>query len=254
MRKIIFITLIIVTFLRLNLSAQELVTDRPDQTESSVTVPLRSFQIETGLLTSFTKNSGISERQFLIPTTLIRYGLTKSIELRIVEQLENRKSVLSSDGILGVSDLELGAKIQILKNEDINTEIAFLTHLILPTGSDSFTNGNLGSVNKLAVSHSINDFLGFGYNVGYNYFGSGRGDLIYSMALGAAITKTIGAYVEKYGEIVEFNNAFSNFDSGLTYLVQDNLQLDFSFGVGLNYSMNYFSLGCSWNIPGRNIK
>jgi hypothetical protein len=32
------------------LSAQELVTDRPDQTESAVTVPLNSLQIETGFV------------------------------------------------------------------------------------------------------------------------------------------------------------------------------------------------------------
>jgi hypothetical protein len=254
MRRIYFLSLILLTLFSLEISAQELVTDRPDQTESSVTIPLNSFQIETGLLTGFTKNFGISERQFLIPTTLLRYGMTKNIELRIVEQFENRKIILESDGMFGVSDLELGAKIQILKKEDINTEIAFLTHLILPTGSESFTNGNLGTVNKIAVSHTINDFLDFGYNVGYNFFGSGRGDLIYSMALGIGITDNIGAYIETYGEIVEFNNPYSNFDSGFTYLIQENLQLDLSFGIGLNYSMNYFSVGCSWNIPGRTNK
>jgi len=29
-------------------------------------------------------------------------------------------------------------------------------------------------------------------------------------------------------------------------LVKDNLQLDFSFGTGINHTMNYISLGFSW--------
>jgi hypothetical protein len=39
-----------------------------------------------------------------------------------------------------------------------------------------------------------------------------------------------------------------NFDAGLTYLVKDNVQLDFSFGTGLTHKMNYISLGCCWKI------
>lgn len=254
MRKILLITLISVTFLGLNLSAQQIVTDRPDQTESSVTIPFKSIQTEAGFLIGFIKTFGITERQIMIPTTLFRYGLTKYAELRLVEQLESRKNTLSSDANFGISDLEIGAKIQILKKDNINTEIAFLTHLILPTGSENFSGSTVGTVNKMAVSHNINDFLDFGYNIGYNYFFSGRGDLVYSMALGIGITDKVGTYAEAYGEVVEFYNIFSNFDSGFTYLIRENLQFDVSFGIGLNYDMNYFSLGCSWNIPGKQNK
>jgi len=253
LKKITIISLILSAY-SINLLAQTIVTDRPDQTESSVTIPRKSLQIESGLQIEKTNINNIPEKQLLIPTTLFRYGLTKNIELRFVEQLENRKSSLDSDANFGVSDLEIGAKIQILKKENINTEIAFLSHIILPTGSENVTSGTVGTVNKIAVSHGINDFLDLGYNVGYNYFGSGRGDLIYSMALGIGITEKIGVYVETYGEVVEFNNPFSKFDSGFTYLIKENLQFDLSFGIGLNYNMNYFSLGFSWNIPGKQNK
>ena len=154
-----------------------------------------------------------------------------------------------SEENFGLSDLELGVKIQILKNPDINTEIAFISHLVLPTGAVSITNGNVGIVNKLAISHSLTKFLDLGYNVGYNYFNTETGYLTYSVVLGTGITKRIGAYIETYDEVVEFTDWISNFDSGITYLVRENLQLDFSFGVGLNQKMNYFSVGFSWNIP-----
>ena len=38
----------------------------------------------------------------------------------------------------------------------------------------------------------------------------------------------------------------SNFDSGFTYLVKDNLQIDLSFGFGINNKMNFQSIGVSW--------
>jgi biopolymer transport protein ExbD len=37
-----------------------------------------------------------------------------------------------------------------------------------------------------------------------------------------------------------------NFDTGFTYLANENLQFDFSFGTGLNHRMNYLSIGFSW--------
>jgi hypothetical protein len=171
--------------------------------------------------------------------------------LRLVEQLVNIKNKETSVDNFGLSDLEFGAKIQILKNPAINAEIAFISHLVLPTGAISVTNGHVGTLNKLAISHSITDFLDLGYNVGYNYFSTETGYLTYSAALGLGLTERIGAYFETYGEVVEFNDWISNFDSGITFLIRDNMQLDISFGLGLNQKMNYFAVGFSMNIPKR---
>ncbi|MFO7670347.1 MAG: transporter [Bacteroidales bacterium] len=226
--------------------AQQIVTDRPDQTESSSTIPRKSFQVETGFLFGDLNNE--SQRFFLLPTALFRYGLTRGIELRLGENLVSYKSEESSPTKFGLSDLELGAKFQILKREDINTEIAFISHAVLPTGTDGLSLEKYGTINKLALSHALNSFLDLGYNVGYNYFGYGKGMLTYSLALGAGFNEKLGAYVECYGEVLDLQDLIVNFDSGVTYLVRDNLQLDFSFGLGLNHRMNYFAVGCSWNI------
>jgi hypothetical protein len=233
------------------MTAQEIVTDRPDQTESSTTIPLKSFQFESGLLLGNYNFAESSQQLLLIPTALFRYGLGKKIELRLVEQLVNIKNEPSAGENFGLSDLEFGAKIQILKNPSINTEIAFISHLVFPTGEISVTDGHLGTVNKLAISHGITDFLDLGYNVGYNYYGVEKGYFTYSVALGLGITERFGAYFETFGEVVEFKDWISNFDSGITFLIKENIQLDFSFGLGLNQKMNYFALGFSMNIPKR---
>lgn len=245
MRKIILFTALIVAMTGTALNAQ-IVTDRPDQTESSSTVPGGALQLETGVLVSYDGNSHISTRQILLPTTLLRYGITNGVELRVVNQLESIK--FNNEKYQGISDLEVGTKIQIIKNEERNIEVAFLTHLIIPTGATELSGGKYGTSNKISVSHALNDNVGVGYNVGYNYFGVGSGDLTYSLVFGIGVNEKVSVYVEPYGEITDFTEFVSYIDAGFTYLVKENFQLDFSFGSGINKRMNFVSTGFSWLI------
>jgi len=224
----------------------QIVTDRPDQTESSSTVGKGNLQIEAGLLIGSEGDEPLSTRQILAPTTLFRYGITKGIELRFMGQLESLK--LQDQVFWGISDIEFGAKFQVFQKEGSRSEVAFLTHLVLPTGPAELTNDAFGTINKLAISHEINEYMGLGYNLGFNYLGSGKGDLTYSLVLGVGLGEKMSIYAEPYGEYVNLDNFLHNFDAGLTYLVEENLQLDVSFGLGLNHRMNYVSVGCCWKI------
>ena len=243
------ITLLIFTSILLLSIGQinaQIVTDRPDQTESSSTVGKGNLQIEAGLLIRFAGEDENAVRQILAPTTLFRYGITEGIELRLLSQLESIK--IQDQVAQGISDIEVGAKIQLFQKEESRFEVAFLSHLLVPTGSENLSLESFGTINKLAVSQEINETLGLGYNLGYNYFGTGSGMLTYSAVLGVGVNDKVAIYVEPYGELVDMEEFVLNFDTGLTYLVKDNLQLDFSFGTGLTHKMNYISLGCCWKI------
>lgn len=244
-RVIIFIVLSIT---HLTTSAQEIITDRPDQTESSSTIPKGSLQIEAGVLIESSKNDVFSERQILAPTALWRYGITKGIELRALTQYESIKNKLTDETYDGLSDLEIGTKIQFFRKENSKIEIAFLSHLVLPTASKELTNDKLGTINKLSISHAISESVGLGYNVGFDYFGYGDGNLTYSLAVGIGLGNNFGIYFEPYGAILDIETHDASFDAGVTYLPQENLQLDISYGTGINHNMNYFSVGCSINI------
>ena len=98
--------------------AQKIVTDRPDQTESSSTIPKNSLQIESGMLLRYVEEGEISLREFAIPSTLFRYGISKGLEIRVVSQYVNIKEENSGTAISGITDLEIGAKIQLLKREN----------------------------------------------------------------------------------------------------------------------------------------
>ena len=244
-KKTVFV---IVLLISINTFTQEIVTDRPDQTESSVTVGKNNFQIESGL--SFLNKSNNSETSFFGPSTLMRYGISNGIELRLMSQYESTKfkQVDGNNNFSGLNDLEIGYKIQLLQSENINTKIAFLSHVIVPTGNDEVTTNSFGVINKLSISNEISDQIGIGYNVGYDNIAKEH-FLTYSVAIGISLSKVVGLYVETYGAWGETGFFESNFDTGFTFLINNNSQLDASYGVGLNNNMHYISTGFSWKIP-----
>ncbi len=227
--------------------AQPIVTDRPDQTESSSTVPRGSMQIESGVLLGFTGDNLFSVKQLLMPTTLLRFGLTEGIELRVFNQFERIKNQINDKEVEGFSDLEIGVKINLLSRDDIPTEIAFISHVVLPTGAAGLTLSSVGTLNKLSVSHQLSKNTAIGYNLGYNYFGAGKGEFNYTLAVGTGITEKLSFFLEPYGSLNAFYHKL-NVNAGLTYLLKDNFQLDFSLGTGVNHTMNFVSAGCSWLI------
>ena len=229
--------------------SQDIITDRPDQTESPNTLNKGYLQIESGYLSLKDRETNNKITQTLIPTNLFRYGLTNNIELRLLAQFENQKSYKPK--ISGISDIELGVKLKILKKENINNEISFLSTLIIPSASNGLSINSFGISNRMIFSHKLSEKTGLGYNLGYDYFGIGRGNLTYTLAIGTSLTEKLGFFMEPFGEINDLNNLILNFDSGFTYLVKDNLQLDFSFGTGINNKMNFFSFGISWLIKKR---
>ena len=214
----------------------QIITDRPDQTESSVTLPNNILQIE----------SGFSFQDEEVFNTLFRYGISKNVELRLSTNL---LFLDSYDGLNIDSpefgDLELGAKIQLFSSEDSSTTAAFLTHLSLPTASKYFSNNGYGTLNRLLISHDISETFSIGYNIGYNKVYGEKGAFIYTLAFAKSINKW-GIYAEIFGEKIK-DGSQSNFDAGITHLVNDRLQLDLSFGEGLNNNLSYLSLGASWN-------
>ena len=119
---------------------------------------------------------------------------------------------------------------------------------MLPTAKDELSLNEIGTINKLSISHSLSDSIGLGYNVGYDYYGIGSGDLTYSIAVGFRVSDKIGFYVEPFGNLIDIEIYEASFDAGFTYLVNDNSQLDISYGTGINHTMNYISVGYSLNI------
>ena len=72
------------------------------------------------------------------------------------------------------------------------------------------------------------------------------GQLIYTIVYGRSLG-SFSVFFEIFGDKSK-DNSNINFDSGITYLLDDKKQLDLSLGKGINNDMFFISGGISINI------
>jgi len=227
---------------------QTISTDRPDQTESTSLIEYKNLQLENGILFTFNAlNSPNAVRQ-LVPSILLRYGLTKKLELRLYQEHETNTFELQNQAISGLKNVQIGLKFLLFQKHENATKVAFISHVLVPTGSKSIDQNTFGIINKLAFSHRIGEQLNIGYNLGYDFRGKNSSKGTYAFAFGIKLSDAFGMYAESYGEWENINKFTNSFDTGLTYLLGKNMQVDLSYGVGLNHSMQFVSAGLSWNL------
>lgn len=234
----------------------ELVTDRPDQTESSAVVPLHSLQVETGLVLAGDQTALAESRSFTYNTTLLRYGLFENFELRAgLEYLNEREKLLDTgdmSSLTGFSPLYLGFKTRITEERGWFPEIAFLGGVSLPfTALKDFRPLHPAATMRFAFSHTLSERLSFGYNLGAEWEGESGPGYFYTAALGIGLTRSLGMFVEAFGVMATEKENEHLVDAGFTWLVLPNLQLDFSGGLGLNEAASdyFISAGLSYRIP-----
>lgn len=232
------------------LKAQEaIITDRPSQSEGTFVIPAGSFQIESGVNYSTGSLRADTSLHNLSFGSLFRTGITDGLELRIVAQpmsIKQRTSDAVIHQIHGMADLQLGLKLRVLESTNENTtSVSLLTHLILPTGSEGLTTGEAGLLAKIIVNQNIGSRHNLLANIGYENLGLGDGSLLYSLMWGVAMNDKLGLFLEPYGRGVSFSEWLFNADAGFTYRLTDNIQVDYTFGVGINNESNFHMAGLS---------
>lgn len=231
----------------------ELVTDRPDQTESSVVVPKGSLQIEMGFGISGDKIDNVESKTISLGSTLLRYGLLENAELRFGVNYDIlRVSQATIDtSIQGITPIDVGTKIYIAEENGILPEVALIASLTMPYGSKEFRTKYLAPTLLLAASHTLSDNWGFGYNLGALWDGENPQAIgKYSAALGYAPTDKLGIFTEFFGTFNKTSGAHA-FDAGITYKIVPHFQLDASGGIALNGDADdyFISMGFSWRLP-----
>ena len=229
---------LIFLFLLFNCSLvfSQITTDRPDQTESAVVLSTGQIQVESGI--------SIENSQSNI-NTLFRIGIIEGIEIRINSNylINDKLSFMKKSSF---SDFEVGAKFRIFDKNQNNTKVAFLSHLSIPSAIEVFSNNVYGLLSRLNVSHDLNNESQIGYNLGYNKFKKMDGQFIYTIVYGRSLG-SFGIFFEIFGDDSK-NISNINFDSGITYLLDNKKQLDLSIGKGINNDMFFISGGISISI------
>jgi hypothetical protein len=257
--KTLFSTLFL--FFAVALYAQQqvpdLVTDRPNQTESAAIVPKHFLQIETGFILENDENEISRNKSFNYNTTLLRYGLWDNFELRLSaaflgENISKKNSDFSQN-TAGFSPLHAGFKVKVVEEKGLRPDIAFLGGLELPfTAGSDYKPSYTAATMRFAFSNTLSERLSLGYNLGVAWDGeTAIPDYFYSVSLGIGFLKNLGMFVESFGTIPEAGTAQHQIDAGFTYLLTPNFQVDVSGGIGLNEAApdNFISFGLSYRIP-----
>ena len=222
-----------------------LVTDRPDFTDSAVTVTRGRTQIELGY--TFTELDDLEKQTF--GELLVRIGWTEIVELRV-----GFNSLVQVDGpgidISGNEDISVGCKIRLSDPLPAGArlpQVAVLLSTTLPTGSDEFGNSDPQPSAILALAWDVNDKTSIGSNVGYARLGESGdrfGELSASVSLGRVLSDRVGGYVEAYAlSRQEGRGDDQIINAGFTWALSEDSQLDFRAGTGLDSDSADFFVG-----------
>ena len=233
----------------------EMITDRPDVTESSSTIPKGSLQVETGAFFESYEESNIKFESTAFSTTLLRYGLLENLELRLgCDFVEETRTIggMNNEVSSGLSPLLFGMKVAIAEEKKGWPEMAFLGHLFLPfSASQDFKPNTTGANFIFAFGHSLSEKSSISYNIGGEW-GDDNPEVgyIYSVAYGYGLSERWACYAELYGNLRENSGSNHFWDAGVTYLIKPNIQLDATVGTSITKGQDiYLSGGISFRIP-----
>lgn len=224
MRRILNIVILLAPIF---VSAQ-IITDRPDFTESAMVVPRGSYQLESGIA-RISQNKSLSPLDWSMPNVLLRSGINDKLELRMfmnnsVLRSNTTPNVQSS----GLNNFEIGFKYAFKEKEDV-TQLGLMGHWVLPT--DDFSRSY--DYNNYLIGLLGSSVLGKHWSVGYNLVYQARNSIediaFATISFVDAINDKWSFFIEFKGEM-DFNQYQRGFlHSGFTYLVNENMQLDFSY-------------------------
>ena len=216
---------------------EPIVTDRPDFTESAETVANGMTQIEGGY--TYTQNNNHDNSQSL-GEILIRFAAGDKAEVRV--GLNSYDTIRGQSGRgYGREGTDIGFKVRIRPGTENagfrKAAVSAIGYLTLPTGTGVNRSREVLPTVKLVLGYSFSSRLDLGVNTNYSYVGSDNGhysELASSASLGYAITQRLGSFLEYYGFFpVTRETATHYLDTGLTYLINSNTQIDVRVGTGL---------------------
>jgi len=214
--------------------AETVIADRPGFSTGTYTVEPGHFNVELGYEASFS-NSGASRTTHTAPLTDVRVGVVPEMEIDLMW------SGWSIDRVAGnsstsTSDMAIGGKYRLVSQPQYN--ITALGALSLPTGSTA-SSGEMNPTVALIWDYVLSDSVtAFGMAQIASSVESADRHYNFQPAVGLSfdLTDKLGTFVEFYSDkqLMSHTQRSDMMDTGITYLLTDSTQLDFSVGLSLD--------------------
>jgi hypothetical protein len=212
-------------------------TDRPDFTESTSTIPRGHFQIEGG--TTLTRVEDVDITSF--GELLVRIGTGERWETRL--NVGYARIETPFDEFSGLEDPSVGIKVRFTDDPGElgpgQPAASLIVSTSIPAGDEELTGDEWAPEAKLALAWELTPRFSLSSNLNYAYAVDGEDRL---HQLGAtlsgslSISDRLGSFLEWFGfsEETEDGPSTHYVNGGVSYLINDDLQVDARVGTGLN--------------------
>lgn len=219
-------------------------TDRPDFVESSQVVGRGRVQLETSIQRERQHDDGVRTTVLATPT-LLRIGLDERTELRIetdgVVRADSTPDGGAATRVRGGADTAIGIKWHAADEDGNAPSLGVLLHADLPSGARSLRGSGVRPSLRVAAEWTLAGGLSFGMMPGVgtdnDERGARRGYGILAATLGKAFDPRLRGFVELAAPRIARaarGGTEASLDTGLAWLVNDDVQLDTMFAHGLN--------------------
>jgi len=224
---------------------REMTTDRPDVTESPFTLNPGHVQVESSFFEYGTDRrtpagNQIRTTDWSFAPTNVRIGLTETTEVGfILEPLltSRTENAGARERQTGVGDITIRPKFNFWGDDGGSTAFGLMPFVKVPTNTHGLGNRHvegglivpfactlaegwdMGAMTEIDVIRNNNDD---GYTPAW----------VNTVTVGHELTKKLGMYIELTSTATEGPHALT-LDLGLTYAVDENLQLDAGANLGL---------------------
>lgn len=222
---------------------REMSTDRPDATESPYTVDAGHFQIEASFFDySCDHSEGAKSEVRTYGSLNLKAGLLSNVDLQVVFDSysnESVKEVGHRSSVSGFSDVQARLKINLWGNDGGRTALGLMPFVKIPSGTALSNDRWAGGV-IVPFAFELADGIGAGLMAEADFVydedsGSYETEWVHTATVGFDIVGSLGAFVEYMG-VAGSAPGFryqASFNTGVTYGVTDNVQLDVGVRLGL---------------------
>lgn len=229
-------------------------TDRPDFVESSDTVGASHVQLETSVAWERTRAAGVATTTWTTPT-LLRIGVGSQWELRVeTDGWQHAHDGFDGSNATGFSDLALGVKYHIAMAGPAGASMAWLVHADMPSGARAVRGHGVRPSLRLSAEWDLPHDNGIGVMPGVVHDTDDQGRRfdagILAVTFGHAWSSRLRTFVEVAGEQFASRKHGGNevtFDTGATWLVGHDTQVDVAGSFGLSEAAPDEALTIGWS-------
>ncbi len=213
---------------------RELSPDRPDATESPITLDAGHVAFEVSMF-DWRHNDG--DNAYTLMATNFKLGLTNSIDFQVVFDAYAWERPDMSDELEGFGDVQLRLKWNVWGNDSGDTALALFPFVKIPTGTE-LSNSEVEGGLIVPFSVGLTGRVGLGLMAEFDaVYDDEEGDhdfeFLHSAVLGFDLTDRAGMFAEYIG--VTGSEKYRSFVAGgFTFQVDQDLILDVGTQIGLN--------------------